>query len=212
MQFPNAYKGVSKLFIAEILALIGALVMVAGAGIAVGGAVTALDTGSLDAAGGLVAGGAITMLGGLVLPIVGYILQLVGLGQASKDEPKNFKVAFIAAIVALVASLATSFASSVEWLGTVLTFVVGIANICVFVFTIGGIMELARQLNRPDVASLGNKILWMIIITYALSFVMKIIPIAELATVLGIASAVLSLVTYIVFLVYLSKAKKMLAV
>ena len=212
MQFPNAFKGVSKIFIAEILALIGALVMLVGAGIAVGGAASALNAGSLDAAGGFVMGGVITILGGLVLPIIGLIMQLVGLSQASKDEPKNFKIAFIAAIIALIASLVTGFTSSIEWLTKVLTIVSGVGSIITFFFTIAGIMELARRMDRPEMVSLGNKVSWMVVIMYVLSFVIRLIPIAELATVLAIASAIFSIITYIIFLVYLSRAKKMLAV
>ena len=211
MQFPNAFKGVSKLFIAEILALIGALVMLVGAGLTVGGSVAAYNSGSLDAASGLVTGGAITMLGGLVLPIIGYIMQLVGLSQASKDEPKNFKVAFIAAIIALIASLVVGFTTSIEWLNKILTVVSGVGGIITFFFSIAGIMELARRMNRPEMVSLGNKISWMVVITYVLSFVIRLIPIAELAAVLAIASAIFSIITYIIFLVYLSRAKKMLA-
>ena len=211
MQFPNAYKGVSRIYLAEILALIGALVVMLGSVMALGGAAAAAG-GSADVGGGLVIGGAVVALGGVVLPVIGYILQLMGLSRASKDEPHNFKIAFIGAIVALLASVLSGLFVSTAWLYNLCNVIAGIANLVVFVYTIGGIMQLARELNRPNMVSLGNKILWMVLIAYIISFVVRILPIPELAVVLTVASGVLAIITYIVFLVYLSKAKKMLVV
>ena len=211
MRFPNAYEGVSKIFLAEILSLVSSLVIVAGVGLALGGAATFYNGGSIDVAGGLAVGGIVVTLGGLVLPIIGSILQIVGLGQARKDERKCFKTAFIAAIIALVASCASAFTTGIDWLTTVLTLVAGFANIFAFAFTIYGITELAGLMKRQDMVILGNKIVWMVAIIYIMSFIAKVLPLAQFGTVLLIASGILAIVAYIVFLVYLYKGKKMLA-
>ena len=77
MKFPNAEKGIRKIFTAEILGLISAI----------GVAITAILASNMeDAASSLKV--AIIVCGALtgVLMLISYIINIVGVTQASKDE------------------------------------------------------------------------------------------------------------------------------
>ena len=71
MRFPNAYVGVKKVFIAQILSLIAAIIVIPGSALA--------TMGSVSVFGG---GGTGMIVGGLILSIVFYICYLVYLGKA----------------------------------------------------------------------------------------------------------------------------------
>ncbi len=116
MRFPNAYQGVKKLFTSEILNIIAGFLLfigaiaavIAGAGVASAANQDAL-TGTQTAA--ILGGGAITavfMVGGFVISIIAYIMMIVGLNNARKDD-SNFNNAFIFVFVSLGLSVLSSF-------------------------------------------------------------------------------------------------------
>ena len=83
MTFPNAAKGVKKLYTAEILGLIGMIITIVGLiAVVIGTAVTvagaAAEQGSV-AVGGLIGTGVGTIFSGAaaILTLIGFILQLV---------------------------------------------------------------------------------------------------------------------------------------
>ena len=75
MTYPNAYKGVGKIFVAEILYLIAACL--------------SLVVNILSAVGGsaLLAGGAI-VIGAAILMIISAFINISGVSNASQDEPE----------------------------------------------------------------------------------------------------------------------------
>lgn len=208
MRFPNAYGGVKKIFIAEILliivALLGGVAVVSGiAGLGAAGAGSA--EGAMVGLGGTILSG----IGVLVLSLIALILNLVGLHQAGKDEATYLKPAFYLTIVQIVASIIGSFFQA-GVMGGVMGLINRLLSIAICFLVIYGIMKLAAELNREDMVSFGNKIVWIIVITYMLSWVADIIPAATAKTVLGVIGAILMIVGGIAYLVFLSKATKML--
>ena len=107
MRFPAAYKGVKKIFIAELFIILASLMLIVSAVLAKLPA--ASEEGSplplvvLTLAG--VAG---------IIAIVCFIIQMIGYHQGGKDEP-YFRVAFYLVILAIVTNvLSTSFNSSIS--------------------------------------------------------------------------------------------------
>ena len=204
MTFPNALAGIKKIFTAEILAIAGTVL----AGI--GGVMLAAAAviGNPVEAGF----GAIFAAIGLVVIIVSYIMNLVGLYQAGKDERKYFRTAFILSIAALVLSIVGGIAQSAaakEMM--VFGLITDIINIVVAVLVISGIMLLADKCLNEKVKKMGKNILIMWVIIYAIALVLKLIPSqTSAAAVLAGVSAILLIVVYIIYLVYLSRAIKML--
>ena len=205
MRFPNAYSGVKKLFTAEILELIAAVLLVIML-IAVGAGSTGEISADASTAAVGVAGGLAIIAA--ILAIVAVVLNLVGLNQASHDEQKSFRTAFFFALIELVASALSNFLGDKT---DIFDLVVKICTIGVFVYTVGGISNLAKQYGNNKMVSLGNKILILEVILVALTAILEHLPKGNAANTAAAISSILTIVVYVIYLVYLSKAKKMLA-
>ena len=104
--FPNAEKGVKKLFKAEIFALIAAVIAVAAAvAMIIGGALG--EAGNEAAAFAALGAGVLIGVGAGVLLIVAFVLNLVGLLNAQKDD-RNFTIALYFTGAGIASSLLTS--------------------------------------------------------------------------------------------------------
>ena len=83
MKFPNAAKGVKKIFNAEIISLIAALI--GGAGLILGLIGASKETGESVGTTLLAVSGALLIVSGIALLVAG-IMNIVGFIQAAKDE------------------------------------------------------------------------------------------------------------------------------
>ena len=163
MKFPNASQGVKKLFTSEILNIIAGFLLfigAIGAAIAAAGAMSAANQDSLTGGqtAALLGGGASTaicMFGGLVISIIAYIMMIVGLNNARKDD-SNFNTAFIFVFVSLILSVISSFIPGV--FGQILSSISQLATMFVTVFIILGIRSLAIQLGNQQVENKGKTI------------------------------------------------------
>ena len=219
MTFPNAHNGVKKIFTAEILSLIAAVALIVASIVSIIGAkaIGTAQTESAKAAAFGVAGGlAVFGIASSVLMVIAYILTLVGIISAMKDEA-SFKTALIFAVIGLVAAgVASVFSTGVT--GSIMQIVSNVANLMVTLYVVQGIVNLAAKLNDGDMVARGNKARWILTIAYCLpiiaSLVASILAINKAgvaAAVIGLITALLTLVAYFIYLAYLSAAKKMLA-
>ena len=220
MTFPNAYHGVKKVFTAEILSTIAAVLSLIIAIVAIVSVVSlgvgdgeAAVTAGLGTAGLLIAAG--------IIYIISYIMSLVGLYQAGKDEG-NFKTAFYIMIFTLILAVITGVINAVSSgngiADNITTAFSEVARIIVFVLVIQGVSVLADKLKDSEVYALGSKILIVVVIMYGISLVAKLIPVffgisatsVIIEYILDLIAAVFSFVAFIIYLVYLGKAKNML--
>lgn len=218
MRFPNAAKGMKKIFRAQILDLIGTILMVVAAGLIV----VAIAAGSAGGeAGDVVLGG--TTLGAVilfaafsVLSIIAFIMNLVGIINASHDE-SNFKSALFFLVFSIIAAvIAGIFYNN----GTVYGLMYSLSNLLklfVTIFIISGGVKLADQMNRGDVSATGSNVLKLIIVIAVLGLVSSLIAsitYGKVSTVvvgvLMIVAFVLAIVQYFMYLVFLNKVKNML--
>lgn len=215
MRFPNAAAGVKKIFTAEILALIAAIATLISTILLV---VTLGAAASGSKGGTIVAGGftAILFVAAGIVGIVAFIMSIVGISNASKDEP-TFKTALICVIVGIIGSLVASIFSGNAVVSAIGSLVTNVANLFVTIFVITGIIRLADQLNNAEVGNKGNNILKMIIAISVLAIIANLIVlimggrISVVAGIIAIVAAVLEIVQYIMYLSFLSNAKAMLA-
>ncbi|MBR3403470.1 MAG: hypothetical protein IKG67_14660 [Parasporobacterium sp.] len=220
MKFPNAYQGVKKIFTAEILSLIGAACMIIFAVFGVV-ALAGMATASGDTAltGGI--GLAVFGLAGGILSLIGLLFLMIGTKRAAQDEP-IFNQAYMYILCSLILTLASLIISSIWLYGTWDNMSTTVANILAMIatiFIINGVQNLAKQLNRPDMVATGNTYMILLIVVYAVQIIVRIIPVffgANAATsrvvgILSLAAEIVSLIVYILYLVFLGKAKKMLA-
>lgn len=216
MRFPNAASGVKKLFTAQILGLIASVATIIGLIFLIFTAAAA----DANAQGGAVAAGLGTIIlmgASAVLILIGSIMTLVGIIQASKDEGA-FKTALIAIIVSLIAAVIAGIFSSNGLVQSICQIIQNVMNLAVTLFVINGVTNLAEKMNNTEVWSKGRNLLKVIVCIYALSLIASFISLifggifmSVTAAILALVAAVLDVVSYFLYLSLLNKGKKMLA-
>lgn len=227
MRFPNAAKGVKKIFTAEILNLLSTFFLVVTVALIVigvaGAAGTAGDAGiensqaAMEVLGGSILIAGIFALVWFVLAFIAFIMNLVGIINASHDE-QNFKSALIFLIVGIVTAILAGIFYNNGTVSSLLYSLHSLLNLFVYIFVIAGVVKLADQMNRGDVSARGTNVLKLIIVINVLALIASLIstfmggPVASVtAGVLLLVGIVLGIVQYIMYLTFLAKAKKMLA-
>lgn len=164
MKYPNAYKGVKNIYISEILHLISAALLFL---FLIAAAVDKQRTHT-----GLVL--VVSLFAGLG-SIVGLVLQLVGIFQASKDET-SFERARVSIIAALVLSFVSAFyGDDLDVIATILKLAGSIASLCCSLYIIKGIMNLSRRLKQVDMTDRGRKLYQLILIVTCCSIGLELI-------------------------------------
>ena len=216
MKFPNAAKGVKRIFTAEILKLVAAVVSIIGVALMI----ITLAAAESNAEGATIAAGTGTVIllaVAAVLALIGGIMALIGIINASKDEG-SFKVALVAIIISLCAAIVGGIFSQNSTIQSICQIVQNLMSIFVTVFVIQGVSNLAEKVGNDNVAAQGKTLLTIIVAIYALSLIANIIVlifggmfVSVTAGVIAVIALVLNVIGYIVYLSLLSKGKKMLA-
>ena len=214
MRYPNAYKGVSQIYKAELIAILAVICTGIGAILAIFG-VGVADVGSEAVGKGFAITGGLFVIATAVLMIVSYILNIIGVGNAAKDE-SGFRSAMIAIIIGIVASIVAGIFSNKEVVCLLAQLVSKICDIMVFWFCIEGISNLAEKLNDRGVANKADSFTKLIIGIYIAGIVLAIIGSfvkvgGFLDGFIDVAGAVCSIVAYLSYLSLLKGARDMLA-
>lgn len=214
MRFPSAFSGVKKIFTAEILRLIASVIGV----ITYVLLLVAISAKTAD--GAFTSGGASLILGivTMIIGLVAFIINLVGIIQAMKDEG-SFKVALIFVIIDVIAGILQGIFTSNQTVTSIFNVVQTLSTLLVMIFIIRGIQNLAVRLGNENVLNNGKTILTLIIVVQILALIAAIIATIFKASdaanytagILMIVSAAIEVVTTIMYLVFLGKAKNMLA-
>ena len=211
MTLPNAHSGVKKIFIAEILQIIGSIVAIVGLTSILGAAGVYSVTGDANDVVGVAAVGGIFTLLAAALAILALVLNLVGLRQASKDEPDRMGKAFMFAIITLILSVIVSLCQSMHWgAAGFFSTLSSISQLCMIIFTIMGVSEVTQNIARQDVADMGPVIITIEVIAIVAAIIAGIVG-NVIGGVAAIISLVLMIVSYFVFLVFLGRATSALA-
>lgn len=210
MTFPNAFAGVKKVFLAQILSIISMGCTL------IGGLVGGVSIVGGSAAG--VGGGAFLVIAALILSLLALIFNMIGLSVASRDED-SFKNAFYCTLVNLIVSIVFAiigaFAGGI-WtsISTIITTALGIA---VLIYVFRGIGNLAVRLGRDDVPRFGKPVLILLVIVNAVTIFVTLMNLINTSysfyrflSVLSTIAAIADIVGIILYLIYLSRAKNML--
>jgi len=217
MNFPNAHKGISRILTAQWIQLICSVLTIVGAVLTIVysiSAVTAAEAPLKAADVSTVTGisGAIVIVA-LVFGIIAIIMNLIGINTARKDD-SQFNTAFILCIISLIVGIAAGVIqifnpTIADWMN----YAQKILSLAVIEYVVAGIISLASQLNDKSVAGLGRTLRTIILILYCLAIVIRVIGNVgtSLGNIFSIADVVLELVVFIIYIVLLTKAKRMLA-
>ena len=214
MKYPNAYKGVSQIYKAELIAILAVICTGIGAILAIFG-VGVADVGSEAVGAGFAISGALFVIATAVLMIISYILNIIGVGNAAKDE-QGFKSALIAIIIGIIGSIVAAIFTKNEVVVLIGQLISQICDILVYWFCIGGIRNLAERLRNRAIEDKANSFIKLIVGIYAVGILLGIISgLVKFGDfmngLVGVAAAVCFLVAYLSYLSLLRGAKDMLA-
>ncbi len=224
MNFPNAANGVKKIFASEVMILFAAIFSLITALMTFTAFVAASNNSVM---GGIAAGSGVAIFGfaSLILFVAGYITNFIGIKKVSADE-EDFKKAFYALVIGLVAVIISvllsenkMLSSACDIINSACDIINNVAQLFVTVYVIQGIRNIAVKIGDSEVDSKGGDIFKVILCIYTLIFLSKAISIffptstgTVLSVVLVIMAGFLSIVQYVLYLSYLSRAKKMFGV
>jgi hypothetical protein len=216
MRFPNAFRGVKKIWLAELLMLLAAivgivLIVVIAANSSLVGEKVIVNEDAVKTPA------AILGIGTALIALVAFVLNLLGLINARKDD-SAFSIALFVTLLGIVASVISSIWSGnqglVKWMDTVLT----ICSMFASYYVLTGIANLAEQFPDEATKALALKSRTLVEGTFCATAIFKLIISifkiqdgSTIYTILSIVALVLELVSYVLYLRALSKGKKMLA-
>ena len=223
MQFPNAYKGIRRIFTAEILTMISGIILLL--------TLTA-GSGMLDefAAGDMttVSGPALALasISGLasIFALVAFFMNISGISDASKDE-ESFKKALLWLVIGIGASLVGSLAVNMN--DIIASFAGIISSHCEYMIyynVVTGIIHLAERLEDERVNALGQQTIRLLTIVYAVVIIVQLVMLvmtaasgnaaqgtfAVAAVAVSVIAGIMSMAAYVIYLRVLAGAKKML--
>ena len=214
MRYPNAFKGVRKIFLAEVLMLLTAILGVV--------LLFMVDRNSMEVAGELVVNNSIKRtatiltIAAAVIALLAFLLNLAGVINARRDN-ENFRVALFVTILGILAGGVSAVWSSnerlVKWMDTATT----LCSLFASYYVLTGIAELA--LTYPDNATkaLAEKSRNLLCATFAVPALIRIavmlfrIQNETVLIILSVAALLLELVSYVVYMRALSRGKQMLS-
>ena len=215
MRFPNAYRGVKKIWLAEMLMLLAAIA----------GIIMVI----VMAANGTMVGEDIVINEGVKTPIavlgivtavillIGFILNLIGLINANNDD-SAFRIALLVTILGVVASAISAIWSNNETLNKWMDTAITICSMFASYYVLTGIANLAEKMSDAATKALALKSRTLVEGSFCATALFKLIISifkiqdgSTISTILAVVALLLELVSYILYLRALSKGKKMLA-
>lgn len=217
MKLPNAAKGISKIFTAEILSIIGVIV------IGISSIVIILSAGNIDyktalesPTGGVLIGLVIAIIAGITV-LASAILSIVGIFQAGKDE-RSFKIALYLMIADVVLTIVIGIIANAMGIKDLGSSISSVIELFVTIYVIKGIVGLANTLNNPEIANKGTSYIKSLVAVFIAEIITRFTStftqnqIAQnISLTLTIIIVIISLAKYFIYLSLLSKTKKMLA-
>lgn len=216
MKYLNAEKGIKKVYISQVFAIIAAAVS--------GCAELLLEVFNNNITdfltrhlGVILAGFAFSVI--LIALIVLFnIIGFLGYCQASKDEPIFKKSMFCVAASGVLTLIGIFFKIPNGMLHSIFTNAGTIVEMFVVVFAVSGLMELCGNCGRDDLSETGDRMLKMLVVTYIISSVIAlIIRIFELSAqakivsvIFGAVDLIMIVLRYALYMRYLRFVKKML--
>ena len=213
--FKNAYEGVKRIYKAEILALIGSVLLLIGSIISAFG----LRTGENTASGeGLLVGGGLLVNAAAILMIIAAIMNIVGVSRALKDE-SAFKNALIALLCGIAANILVSAFSNNPTINNIGKAMVNVTEILASYYICTGIINLAGHLGDSDVSARGTKVRSILMGIWIASAVLNVLAtlfgtnetMKVVIGIIAIVTGIISIVAYFLYIGLLGRAKDMLA-
>ena len=215
MKFPNSFKGVKKIWLAEILMLFAAVLgIIAAVVVALNATV---DGDAVTMSEGIAATTGIIVLVTALVALIAFILNLVGLINCRKDDDA-FNIALIVTLVGLAASVVSSIWSKNEVLTKWISVVTTLCSLFASYYVLTGIANLSDAYPDAATKALCEKsrmwLMWSFCASSVFKFIINIFNLQDgttIHTIITVVALVLELISYVLYLRALAKGKDMLA-
>ena len=212
--FENARKGLGKIYKAEILTILAAIIAIVAAIVMFAmGKVVRTEASSINTADIV---SLISMLVALVIGIISFFLNLFGIIAASKDD-ESFKNALITLFIGIISSVVASILRNKHAdIATYFDAINNISELFVMYYVIAGCVNIAVSKKNEALAATGNKTKVIIIVIWAIGLVLNFFKgyfegkgtttaLGVAYIIIAVVGAIASIVSYIIYLVILRK-------
>ena len=206
MRFPNTFKGIQKIWIAEMLMLLASVLSIVllfvvanNSAVVEDVLVVAIDTPTQ-----------VLSIASAVLMIVAFVLNLIGIINCRKDD-KYFVNALIATVLGVICGIVNAILG--EWI----EFVMVMESCYASYYVLTGVSNLSEAYPDPQTKKLVDKSRNWLLGSFCLSAILKlIVDIFNIQdgtpkTIMGIVAVLAEIVSYVIYIMALNKSKKMLA-
>ena len=219
MSFPHAEKGIKTLIVAEVFAIVSAVLFGIPSVLLNVFTMLRLDLDAIKESALWIVVYAFSSLISVAAMVVMLILSLIGYYQASKDEKEFKKAMFCALVYAGLTLFGSFFYITNSTITTIFNAAGSIFEMFVLVYAVTAMNSLAEQCERPDMLKRGKSLLIFILITYIVAalnaIVIRIFELSDksivVAIVVGVIDLILNVTQLLLYLRYLKKTAKMLA-
>ena len=213
MRFPNTFKGIQKIWIAEMLMLLASVLSIVllfvvanNSAVVEDVLVVAIDTPTQ-----------VLSIASAVLMIVAFVLNLIGIINCRKDD-KNYVNALIATVLGVICGIVNAiWGEAKPRLGEWMEFVMVMESCYASYYVLTGVSNLSEAYPDPQTKKLVDKSRNWLLGSFCLSAILKlIVDIFNIQdgtpkTIMGIVAVLAEIVSYVIYIMALNKSKKMLA-
>ena len=207
MRFPHAKRGIGKIYLGQVFEIIGFVLLAIGVGLGTLGLRTEGQVAS-GVTAGLAAGGMLTLVPGVFIPLIAMVLEFLGLREARVDEPNYLGKAYTITLAGIVLTIVSGFVdgAGINDMG-ICDLVVDLLQLFAFIYTISGISTLMGRVRRQDLIIKGNKIMRLFIAAQVAQMIANILGATFLGDFVSLIASVFSMVMLVMYLGFLRSAK-----
>ncbi len=212
----HTFKGIKKIWIAEMLMLLAAVLSIVLVFVIAGNSVVVDDVVVVNTEA-VKTPTAIIGIGAAVIMLVAFLLNLIGIINCRKDD-KNFINALFATLLGVVCGVVNAiWGESNPRLGSWMEFVMVMESCYASYYVLTGVSNLSEAYPDEATKKLVDKSRNWLLGSFSLSAGLKlIVDIFNIQdgtpkTIMAIVTVLAEIISYIIYLMALNKSKKMLA-
>lgn len=215
MTFPKAERGIKIVFLAQISFMLASVFSTASA---IGNMINYYIYINFPKEDLLLAPFLIIAILAVIFLLAGFALTIIGVLKAS-GENENFKVALYSILFGVALSIIGMIWSGDNAVGTITGLLTTLTSFLAIIYVIQGIRSLSLKLDKPEMEQTGSRLYTLFSVFYVIETCSNIAILIFndnssfiIVSLLQIFFNIMSVVQYLIFMLYLRKAIKMLAV
>ena len=215
MTFPKAERGIKIVFLAQISFMLASVFSTASA---IGNMINYYIYINFPKEELLLAPFLIIAILAVIFLLAGFALTIIGVLKAS-GEDENFKVALYSILFGVALSIIGMIWSGDNAVGTITGLLTTLTSFLAIIYVIQGIRSMSLKLDKPEMEQTGSKLYTLFSVFYVIETCSNIAILIFndnssfiIVSLLQIFFNIMSVMQYLIFMLYLRKAIKMLAV